>query len=82
MFLAANALLSKKDIYPRTHRDLISQFGLEFVKDGTFNKELFDLFNRAQEDREEVDYGLLPGLNKKEAEIVINGAKKFLEECN
>ena len=37
---------------------LISQFGLEFVKKNEFKKELFDLLARAQEDREEADYGL------------------------
>ncbi len=82
MFFAAKALLSQRDIYPRTHRGLISQFGLEFVKNGEFKKELFDLFTRAQEDREEADYGLLSKLGKKEAEIIINGAEMFLEECN
>lgn len=52
MFFATKALLSQKSIYPRTHRGLISQFGLEFVKNGEFKKELFDLLTRAQEDQE------------------------------
>lgn len=81
MFFAAKALLSERDIYPRTHRGLISQFGLELVKNGEFKKELFDLLTRAQEDREEADYGLFTELSKNEAEIVINGAELFLEEC-
>lgn len=55
MFFASKALLAEKDIYPRTHRGLISQFGLELVKSGEFKKELFDLLTRAQEDREEAD---------------------------
>lgn len=81
MFFAAKALLSEKDSYPRTHRGLISQFGLLFVKNGEFEKELFDLFTRAQEDREEADYGLFTELDKEEAKIVIEGAELFLEEC-
>jgi len=32
MFFAAKALLFENDIHPKTHRGLISQFGLEFVK--------------------------------------------------
>lgn len=52
MFFAARALLSKRNIYPKTHRGLISQFGLEFVKSGEFNQDVFDLLTRAQEDRE------------------------------
>ena len=34
MYYAAKAILSLKDKYPRTHRGLVSQFGLEFVKEG------------------------------------------------
>lgn len=81
MFFATNALLSQKDIYPRTHRGLISQFGLEFMKKGEFKKELFDLLTRAPEDQEEADYGLLSELGKKEAEVIIDGAEMFLKEC-
>ena len=32
LIMQAKVLLSQKGIYPRTHRGLISQFGLEFVK--------------------------------------------------
>lgn len=81
MFFGSRALLSQKDIYPRTHRGLISQFGLEFVKKGNFKKELFDLLTRAQEDREEADYGLFQELDEEEARIIIDGAELFLEEC-
>jgi len=42
MFYAARALLSEENIYPKTHRGVISQFGLIFVKEGKFRKELFD----------------------------------------
>lgn len=38
-----------------SHHGLISQFGLDFVKRGKFNHEVFDLFYRAQKDREEAD---------------------------
>jgi uncharacterized protein (UPF0332 family) len=80
-FLTAKALLSKKDSYPRTHGDLISQFRLLFVKKGEFKKELFDLFTKAQEDREEADYGLFLELDKEEALIIIKCAEQFLREC-
>ena len=81
MFYAARALLSEKNIYPKTHRGVISQFGLIFVKEGKFRKELFDLFARAQEDREEADYGLLAEIEEEEAKKIIEGAEKFLNEC-
>lgn len=82
MFYAARALLSEKNIYPKTHRGVISQFGLKFVKEGEFEKEIFDLFARAQEDREEADYGLLSEIEEEEAKKIIEGADKFLKECN
>lgn len=81
MFYAARALLSEKSIYPKTHRGVISQFGLKFVKEGEFEKEIFDLFARAQEDREEADYGLLSEIEEEEAKKIIEGAEKFLREC-
>ena len=80
MFYAARALLSEKNIYPKTHRGVISQFGLKFVKEGEFEKEIFDLFARAQEDREEADYGLLSETDDDEAKKIIEGAEKFLKE--
>jgi uncharacterized protein (UPF0332 family) len=81
MFYAARALLSEKNIYPKTHRGLISQFGLQIVKGGKFKKEIFDLFARAQEDREEADYGLLSEIGEEEAKKIIEGAEEFLKEC-
>lgn len=81
MFFSAKALLFKKNIHPKTHRGLISQFGLEFVKKNEFKKELFDLLARAQEDREEADYGLFSSIDQNEAKIIIEGAESFLNEC-
>jgi len=39
------------------------------------------LFARAQEDREEADYGLLSGIEEEEARKIIEGAEGFLREC-
>ena len=81
MFYAARALLSERNIYPKTHRGVISQFGLKFVKEGQFKKNIFDLFARAQEDREEADYGLLAEIEEEEAKKILEGAEMFLREC-
>ncbi|MEW6011243.1 MAG: HEPN domain-containing protein [Euryarchaeota archaeon] len=81
MFFSAKALLFKKNIHPKTHRGLISQFGLEFVNKNEFKKELFDLLARAQEDIEEADYGLFSSIDQNEAKIIIEGAESFLNEC-
>lgn len=81
MFYAARALLSEQNIYPKTHHGVISQFGLKFVKEGKFEKEIFDLFARAQEDREEADYGLLAEIEEEEAKKILEGAEQFLKAC-
>ena len=81
MFYAARALLTERDIYPKTHRGVISQFGVIFVKGGKFKRTFFDLFARAQEDREEADYGLLSGIEEEGAREIIEGAEGFLREC-
>lgn len=81
MFFAAKALLSQYNLYPKTHRGLISQFSLKLVKDRNFNKDLFNLMVRAQDDREEADYGLYIDINKEEADLIVNGARNFLKEC-
>lgn len=36
---------------------------------------------RAQEDREEADYGLYVDISKEETVFIIEGAKNFLKEC-
>ncbi|MDO9045526.1 MAG: HEPN domain-containing protein [Methanobacteriaceae archaeon] len=58
MFFAAKALLFEKNIHPKTHRGLISQFGLEFVKKNEFKKELFDLLAKKIEKRQIMVYFL------------------------
>jgi len=39
------------------------------------------LFARAQEDREEADYGLLVGLGEAEARKIVQAAELFVKEC-
>lgn len=81
MFFAAKALLFENNIHPRTHRGLISQFSLEIVKNGEFPRELFNILTRAQEDREQADYGFKISIDKKEAKYILQGSQKFLNEC-
>jgi uncharacterized protein (UPF0332 family) len=81
MFYAARALLAERDVYPKTHRGVISQFGLIFVKPGQFEREIFDFFVRAQEDREEADYGVFAEIEAEEVKELIEGAAVFVQEC-
>ncbi len=40
MFYASKALLSVKGIYPKTHKGVVSEFGLRFVNEG-YIKEIY-----------------------------------------
>jgi uncharacterized protein (UPF0332 family) len=40
MYYATKSILCLKGKYPRTHRGLVSQFGLEFVKEGLIEEYL------------------------------------------
>jgi uncharacterized protein (UPF0332 family) len=81
MFYAARALLAARDVYPKTHRGVISQFGLLFVKPGHFERAIFDFFVRAHEDREEADYGVLAEIEVEEAKELVEAAEVFVEAC-
>jgi len=81
LFFATKALLLKRNIHTRTHRGLISQFSMEYVKNEEFPRELFNLLTRAQEDREQADYGFISGIDKEEAKFIIEGSRRFLRKC-
>lgn len=44
VFHAANALLIKKGISAKTHNGTIRKFGLEFIINDSFNKEIGKFF--------------------------------------
>ena len=58
MYFAAKALLLKRDITVRTHKGLLSKFGLEFVNEGVVEKYYGRALRIAEELREEVDYSM------------------------
>ena len=79
MFFAAKALLATKEIYPESHRGVVLQFGLQFVKDG-FIKEMYGrAFRIAKEQRESVDYGIDIVVHCTEAEGNFKKAAEFLK---
>jgi len=79
MYYAAKAILSLKDKYPRTHRGLVSQFGLEFVKEGIIEEYYARAITVAHERRERADYDIYYYPSKEEAESIIEDAERFLE---
>jgi len=79
MFFAAKALLATKEIYPESHKGVVLQFGLQFVKNG-FIKEMYGrTFRIAKEQRESVDYGIDIVVHRTEAEENFKKADEFLK---
>ena len=79
MHYSARALLSLKNIYPRTHKGVIAQLGLEFVKEGFIEDYYLKAMSTARESREMADYGIGYNFTKEEAEQIIEDADRFIE---
>ena len=82
MYFAARALLLTKDIAPKTHKGLISKFGLEFIDTGFIERTYGRALNVAEEDREDADYSITCEITEEEAKTVIEDAEKFIDRIN
>ncbi|GAA5819148.1 MAG: HEPN domain-containing protein [Methanobrevibacter sp.] len=81
VFHAANALLLKKGIFPKTHSGTIRKFGLEYITNDNFSKEIGKFFTNLEKDREKADYDYSYEVTKNKAKKDLNNAKKFVKEC-
>ncbi|NQE53918.1 hypothetical protein C5S29_10020 [ANME-1 cluster archaeon GoMg3.2] len=79
MFHAAKSLLALRDIYPRTHAGVVSQFGLQFVNGGLIEELYAKSLAKAQTRREKADYDIYYEPSKEEAESIVEDAEMFLE---
>ena len=79
MFHAAKSLLALRDIYPRTHAGVVSQFGLQFVNEGLIEELYAKSLAKAQTRREKADYDIYYEPSKEEAESIVEDAEMFLE---
>ena len=79
MFHAAKSLLALKEIYPKTHTGVVSQFGLQFVNEGLIEDFYAKSLAKAQTRREKADYDIYYEPSKEEAESVVEDAEMFLE---
>lgn len=80
MFTAASALLLKKGISPKSHEGVLRQLGKEYVKDGTFSKEVYKTFSYAKIARKDASYDFSVNFSKDLAQKTIWDAEKFIEE--
>ncbi len=79
MHYAARALLSTKNIFPKTHKGVIARLGLEFVKEGIIEEYHLKAMSTAKESRERADYGTGYEFTEEEAEGIIEYAERFLD---
>ena len=79
MFHAAKSLLALKEIYPKTHTGVVSQFGLQFVNEGLIEELYAKSLAKAQTRREKADYDIYYEPSKEEAESIVEDAEMFLE---
>lgn len=80
MFHAVTAILLQNRITVKTHTGLIAKFGEIFIQPGTIDREYGRMLALAEELREKTDYSLLSPITREHAEMVVKGAKSFLEE--
>ena len=81
MFTSAKALLALKELDSSKHSGVITLFNQYLVKSGYFPKELSKFLLKAKDIREEADYGDFVEITKKDAQLQIERAKKFVEEA-
>lgn len=79
MFYAARAILSVKEIYPKAHKGVIAQFGLEFVKEGFIEDVYGRALNHAKDRREVAEYDMEKKISRNETALIIEDAEKFLK---
>ena len=80
MFWAAKALLLIKGLNVKTHKGLITRFGLDFVKEGYIEKIQGRALRIAKEDREAADYEVDIDYTSNDAKTSIGKAKDFHEK--
>ena len=79
MYYAARAILTLKDIEPKTHEGVLSMFGLHVIKESDIEEYYGRALRFTKEEREKSDYDVVVEISKEEAEFIVVDAEKFLE---
>ena len=77
MFYAILALLIYEPYSSSKHSGVLSYFNKQFIKKGTFDKEIGRWVNKAFEVRQRGDYRELFDLTKEQAAILVEKAEQF-----
>ncbi len=81
MFYASRALLAARNLYPKGHKGLVLQFGLELVKKGFIEETYGRALSHAKERRETVDYNIDAVMSPEEAGTILEDARRFVERA-
>ena len=81
MYLAALALLLKKDISPGTHGGTMRQLAKEYVKPGLLSKQTYEFLNGGMADRNKSSYDYSAVFSEEIAEKYICKAERFINEA-
>lgn len=79
VFHATRAVLRMKSIETKSHKGLISQFALHFVKPGLVEVEYGNILRQEKEDREIGDYETFSSFSSDEAKKRVEDAEKFVK---
>jgi uncharacterized protein (UPF0332 family) len=69
----------KKGIFTKTHSGTIRRFGLEYVINDNFNKDLGKFFHNIEKNREHTDYDYSFKFTKNKAKIDLEHTKNSLK---
>jgi len=79
MYYAAKAILTLKNVEPKTHEGVLSMFGLHAIRENEVEEYYGKALRFAKEEREKSDYDVAVEISKEEAESIVEDAEKFLE---
>lgn len=79
VFHAARAALLTLGLQPRTHKGVNQRFNADLVIPGKIEAEYLSLLGRAQMNREAADYSVERELSPAEAQVEVEGARRFIE---
>ena len=81
MFYGAKALVTLKNITPKTLSGTMSEFSKHYVKTKIFPINLARKYFQFEENRKKADYDVIIQFNKPKAESSLEVAISFIKEC-
>lgn len=78
-FYAAQALLSKADAYPKSHKGVLNKFSLLYVKEGKFPPDLARFLPQIFNERQLADYADVEDYDKEAVEELFAIATVFIK---